>query len=131
MTTTTKTRTDTRNAAWGFYGTIERAGLDAERAWDAAFDAITDATDAHDPNCYGPEGVRDFLDSRSGRHFADEVSNALHSGMQLEAAISAATDRHMGWTISHREEKDYGIPAGTAYLTGWVQHYAITAEMDG
>lgn len=31
-----------------------------------------------------------FLDSSFGRHFADEVLNALHAGQVLAAAIDAA-----------------------------------------
>ena len=38
-----------------------------ETAWELAFTAIQDATGAHDKTCYGPEGVRDFLDSRDGQ----------------------------------------------------------------
>lgn len=127
MTTTTAPRA-TQNEAFGFFGTCTAAGLDAERAWALAFEAITDATGAHDENAYGPDGVRDFLDSRAGRHFADEVGNQMHSKKTLEAAITAATERHMGWKIDRRTSRDYGIPAGLPYLTGWVQHYAIEAE---
>ena len=129
MTTATSTL-KTRNPEWGFFGTIERAGESPETAWELAFEAIQDATGAHDENAYGPDGVRDFLDSRDGRHFADEVANALCAGLQLEAAISAATDRYLGWKIGRRQSRDTGIPAGLPYLTGMVQHYAIEAEFN-
>ena len=126
MTTTLKTQ----NPTWGFFGTIERAGESAETAWELAFTAIQDATGAHDGNAYGPEGVRDFLDSRDGRHFADEVANALSDGLQLEAAISAATDSYLGWKIPRRLSRTTGIPAGLPYLTGMVGHYAIEADLN-
>jgi hypothetical protein len=126
MTTTLKTQ----NPTWGFFGTIERAGESAETAWELAFTAIQDATGAHDGNAYGPEGVRDFLDSRDGRHFADEVANALSDGLQLEAAISAATDRYKTWTINRRLSRATGIPAGLPYLDGMVGHYAIEADLN-
>ncbi|MFN3297820.1 MAG: hypothetical protein ACK42S_14150, partial [Caldimonas sp.] len=53
----------TCNEAWGFYGST--AGFtDADAAWAIAFPAVAKATGAT------AEGVRDFLDSRHGRHFA-------------------------------------------------------------
>lgn len=126
MTTTTDLRSE--NTAWGFYGTMATMGQDPEAAWDIAFGAIQDATGAFDPNAFGPDAVRLFLDSRGGRHFADEVSNQLHAGLDLEPAIVAATNRHMAWKIDRQTERDYGIPAGLPYLIGWVQHFAIEAE---
>lgn len=127
---TTTATLPTQNAAWGFFGTCETAGLDAQRAWDIAFTAIQDATGARDPNAFGPDAVRLFLDSRGGRHFADEVRNQLHDGLDLEAAIVAATKRHMAWKIGRQTQRDTGIPAGLPYLTGWIQHHAIEAEMN-
>lgn len=119
---------ETQNPAFGFYGTIESGLEDAERAWEAAFEAITDATDAHDPNAFGPDGVRNFLDSRLGRHFADAVLDAMMTGLGITDAVERATKQHMAWTIGQRTEREDGIPAGLPYLTGWVQHFAIEAE---
>lgn len=46
-------------------------------------------------------GVRDFLDSRSGRHFADDVMGALQSGTADSAsAIKATIAKWQGWRIS-------------------------------
>jgi hypothetical protein len=45
--------------------------------------------------------VRVFLDSRLGRHFADEVANGLWKGEALESAIEGAITRWMGWRIAH------------------------------
>jgi hypothetical protein len=42
------------------------------------------------------EAIRDFLDSRHGRHFADDVANGLFEGLDLEAAIDATGERWMG-----------------------------------
>ena len=61
----------TRNEAWGFFGTMQAAGADPMQAWNAASAMIAAATDA------SPEGVRDFLDSRYGRHFADDVVDRI------------------------------------------------------
>ncbi|WP_333669624.1 hypothetical protein [Elioraea tepidiphila] len=72
----------TENTSWGFWGTMrERAAA----AWPIAFTAIHDATAAN------AEAVRTFLDSRHGRHFADEVSNHLHAGAGLADAIANAS----------------------------------------
>jgi hypothetical protein len=72
----------TNNTDWGFWGTI---GHEADRAtaWAMAMPAVMQAT-----GC--PEAaVRDFLDSRHGRHFADDVSNGLATGLGPEQAIEA------------------------------------------
>ena len=119
----------TRNAAFGFYGTIETAGLDAERAWDAAFEAIADETGADD-DAFGPEGIRGFLDSRLGRHFADAVVDGTMSGLDLTASIDRATERHMTWKVGRATERSEGIPARLPFLTGWIQHFAMIAEED-
>jgi hypothetical protein len=126
MTTTILT---TRNTDWGFWGTMSRsergAADSAAAAWQIAFRRITEATEA------APEGVRDFLDSRLGRHFADEVANGLCKGEALEPAIDAAIARWMSWRIDRRTEREDGIPRGLPYLTGWVTHFQLLDEMQG
>jgi hypothetical protein len=121
----TTTILPTRNESWGFWGTIsrsERRAVDSAVAWEIASRRIAEATKAT------PEGVRDFLDSRLGRHFADEVANGLWKGEALETAISAATARWMGWRIDRRTERKDGIPRGLPYLTGWVTHFQLLDE---
>jgi hypothetical protein len=88
---------------------------------------IAAATDA------SPEGVRDFLDSRHGRHFADDVMSALTDlgPYRLEEAIEVAVTRWQAWRISRQTSRDEGIPRGLPYLTGWVAHFGILAEADG
>lgn len=46
----------------------------------------------------------------------------------LAEAIDAATQRCMGWTIGRQTSKDYGIPRGLPYLTGFVVHAGLMAE---
>ena len=132
--TTATTPLKTRNPEWGFFGTIECAGESPETAWELAFTAIQDATGAHDENAYGPDGVRDFLDSRDGRHFADELAGIIATApgghITLRAAIEKAIARYNSWKICRRLSRDTGIPAGLPYLTGMVQHYAIQAELN-
>ncbi len=109
----------TQNDAWGFYGTMNEQ---ADAAWSLAMTAISDAT------CQPLESVRSFLDSRHGRHFADDVQNGLFAGATLSDAIEQATQRWMGWTIGRSTSKQYGIPKGLPYLTGFVIHCEIIEE---
>lgn len=120
--TSTATILETRNPHWGFFGTISRAGENPTDAWAIAFAGILDATLGSE------EGVRDFLDSRQGRHFADEVASQRAAGLDLAAAISAAIDRHQSWKIGDRASSEYGIPARLPYLTGWVAYFEIEAD---
>lgn len=71
-----------------------------------AMTAVADAT-GEDLN-----NVRAFLDSRHGRHYADEVHNGLYVGKTLRDDIDAATQKWMGWTIGRQTSKDYGILRG-------------------
>ncbi len=109
----------TQNEAWGFWGTMNDQ---AQTAWPIAMTTISDAT-------YQPlDSVRTFLDSRHGRHFADDVLNGLHAGLNLQDAIHAATQRWMGWTIGRLTSKRHGIRKGMPYLTGFVIHCEIIEE---
>ena len=116
---TDRTILPTENTAWGFWGTM---GEHAAAAWPVAFAAIHDAT------ATDPASVRAFLDSRHGRHFADEVTNHLHAGRSLAEAIAAATATWMGWRIGRRTSRETGIPAGLPYLTGFVIGEGIAAD---
>ena len=108
-----------RIKAWGFFGTMNDS---AAAAWPVAMTAISDAT-------FQPlESVRLFLDSRHGRHFADDVLNEMLRGHTIQQAIDAAVTRWMGWMISRQTSKDYGIPKGLPYLTGFVIHCEVTDE---
>ena len=53
---------------YGFWGSMGDA---AETAWALALPAIVTATGCEE------DEVRDFLDSRYGRHFADTIENQL------------------------------------------------------
>lgn len=132
--TTATTTLQTRNPEWGFFGTIERAGESAETVWPIAFEAIQDATGAHDEKAYGPEGVRDFLDSRDGRHFADQLASIIATApgghITLQSAIAKTIEKYQTRKIGRSQSRETGIPAGLPYLTGMVQHYAIAADMN-
>ena len=110
----------TQNDAWGFWGAMNEQ---ANAAWPLAMTAISQATGE------SLDAVRIFLDSRHGRHFADDVHNGLYAGASLPDAIHTATQRWMGWTIGRSTSKQYGIPKGLPYLTGFVIHCEICDEM--
>ena len=109
-----------RNQEWGFYGTINHHGV-PEIAWPIAINVINDAT------TLPPDAVAAFLDSRHGRHFADDISNELAAGKPLADAIEAATTRWMAWRIDTRTAHETGISRGLPYLTGYVIHAEIEA----
>jgi hypothetical protein len=119
-TMTDRTILPTENPARGFRGTM---GERATQAWPIAFAAIHDAT------ATDADAVRAFLDSRHGRHFADEVANHLHTGSSLSDAIAKATATWMGWRIGRRLARETGIPIGLPYLTGFVISEGIAAEL--
>ena len=111
----------TNNTDWGFYGTIRHHAEPAE-AWSLAMEAIRLTT-----GC--PEAaVRDFLDSRHGRHFADDVANGLFDGLDIKPAIDAAVWRWMGWRIDRRIERQHGVPRGLPYLMGLVTFHESNGQ---
>lgn len=74
------------------------------------------------------EAVRDFLDSRHGRHLADDVANGLSQGLALEDAVEAAVTRWMSWRIGRKTARETGIPEGLPYLTGFVTDCEIALD---
>ena len=105
-----------QNKVFGYFGTMNEQ---ADAAWPIAMTAISDAT-------YQPlESVRLFLDSRHGRHLADDVRNELLRGHTIQQAIDATVARWMGWSIGRQTSKQFDIPKGLPYLTGFVIHCEI------
>ena len=120
-----------RNPDHGFFGTLttcpERDRRSVE-VWVLASTLIAKAIRATTEE--EMIGIRDFLDSRMGRHFADDVvGNMVGCKIDSETAIRSAIRRWQDWRISRQTERDEGIPEGLPYLTGWVQHFAIAASM--
>jgi hypothetical protein len=110
----------TENESWGFWGTMENQ---AAEAWHIALPTIVQATGV------SPAGGRAFLDSRHGRHFADSVRSQLYHGASLPQAIEAAITQWMAWRIDRCTAKDYGIPRGLSYLTGFATHCEILLDV--
>ena len=58
-------------------------------------------------------GIRDFLDSHMGRHFADDVvGNMMGCTIDIETAIASAIRRWQDWRISPRPSAATGSPQG-------------------
>ena len=121
-----------RNTGYGLSGTITATPLrdrTSDAFWTLAFGRIVAGAD-----CRGEierEGVRDFLDSRMGRHFADEVVDRMARGTPAERALDETVADWCRQRISRATERHEGIPAGLPALVGWVQHFAICAEAEG
>ena len=128
---TTHPSLPSRNEDFGFFRSLTVCPQRDRRStevWALASTLIADAirADSEDEMI----GIRDFLDSRMGRHFADDVvGNMTGCNIGPEPAIASAIRRWQGWRISRKTERDEGIPAGLPYLTGWVQHFSIAAAM--
>ncbi|MBU3890102.1 hypothetical protein [Methylosinus sp. KRF6] len=98
--------------------------IEPEPLWAAASLAIAAAT-----RC-DAEDVRIFLDSKSGRHFSDDVMNGLSQGKGPETAIAAAIERWMSWRIGRATSRETGIPEGLPYLVGYVAFSGICEEVE-
>ena len=109
----------TQNEAWGFWGTM---GGHASAVWPIAMTQISDVTG--EPL----ESVRNFLDSKQGRHFADAVQDGLASHLSIEAAVAQAIAKWMDWKIGRITSSETGIPSGLPYLTGFVIQAQIFEE---
>jgi hypothetical protein len=121
-----------RNEDYGFFRTMTVCPLrdrPSAEVWMLASGMIAKAirADSEDEII----GIRDFLDSRMGRHFADDViGNMMGCNIGLEPAITSTIRRWQDWRISRQTERDEGIPTGQPYLNGWVQHFAVAAATE-
>ena len=122
-----------RNEDHGFFGSLTSCPQRDRRSADvwalaSTLIAVAISADSEDEMI----GIRDFLDSRMGRHFADDViGNMTGCGIDSETALKSAIRTWQDWRISRRTEREEGIPEGLPYLTGWVQHFAVIASMEG
>ena len=147
----TTTILPTTNQAWGYWGSMGYTTADQSQAWALATTAIAKATDGTpeavrhattaSPLLNADRRLRDVLDSRQGRHFADAEpapaigprgqakASEIFNGRTLAEAVDAAVATWMAWKIDKQTQREYGIPRGLPYLTGWVIHHQIQAEM--
>ena len=84
-------------ARYGFYGTMTicpERDCTSDTLWTLACTLIAEAINAQEEA--EMIGIRDFLDSKMGRHFADEVIDAMRSGKtSTKAALDATIDTWM------------------------------------
>ena len=120
-----------RNKDYGFFRTLTvcpQRDRPSDEVWALASTLIARAIRATTEE--ERIGIRDFLDGRIGRHFADDVvGNMVGCKIDSETAIRSAIRTWQDWRISRQLERDEGIPSGLPYLTGWVQHFAVAASM--
>lgn len=118
-----------RNPDHGFFGTLTICPQRDRRSvevWVLASTLIATAIRATSED--ERIGIRDFLDSPMGRHFADDVVSCMVGrNIDCETAINSAIRTWQDWRISRQTEREEGIPVGLPYLTGWVQHFAVAA----
>lgn len=108
----------TTNKAYGFFGTVSTAAQSdgvADLAWSIAVPTIAEATGEDF------ETVAKFLDSRSGRQFADDVMGAVDASDSMEACVAAAVAKWQRWSVSGRTLRLHDVPAGTNYLAAFVR----------
>lgn len=101
-----------KNTGAAFYATM---GTRAEAAWPLAMARIAEAT--------GKKGseIRDFLDSKHGRIFADELCDRLYGGMELTTAIDHTVARWMSRRTSHDFVRAYRVRLGIPMLIAFIE----------
>ncbi len=115
MTTTTIRQTSTATP-WGFFGTAPIARRRA--AASAILAAVPEA---------GEAGVRAFLDSDQGRHFAEVIDMLIADGQPQEHAIATAVEGFKAMRIDRRQATIFRLREGDPYLDGWVRHHTANA----
>ena len=95
-----------RNEDYGFFRTLTvcpQRDRRSSEVWSLASRLIAEAihADSEDEMI----GIRDFLDSRMGRHFGDDVvGNLTGCNIGLEAAIASAIRRWQDWRIDRKTD---------------------------
>lgn len=100
----------TTNEHYGFYGTFSLYNNGtAATAWDSAVKKLEAAT-GHEQ-----ENIGAWLDTRTGRHFADQVISNVKMGSELNAAIDKTIEK---WNKFHQNphHRNNGAPACATYL---------------
>jgi hypothetical protein len=109
----------TQNEAWGFWGTMNEH---ASAAWPLAMTAISDATSQ----------PLESVGSSSTAATDATLRTTSRTGCTRASPGGRDQRRHptwMGWTIGRQTSKQYGIPRGLPYLTGFVIHCEIAEEV--
>jgi hypothetical protein len=87
----------TQNTDWGFYGTINTAIGFKEKTTDKIWNAMAGKIKALYPQCTDEQAV-DFLDSRIGRHLADDIGVNIgnRKSTKILLAIKNMPTEYMG-----------------------------------
>jgi len=105
----------TENESWGFYGTLSQSMPDTVQMndiWVAAFKAFLEVYPGIDSKV-----VREFLDSKGGRHFADSImDSAVAKGdpSKVGKAVKAALRGGEGAWVAKELARMAGTPMGVA-----------------
>ncbi len=97
----------TKNQEWGFWGTSILNGYDAELTWDTTSHFLAENFDLT------PEQTREVLDSRFGRHLADELSfiKSEERGIAKGPSSAKAISKHLIALIADKGWHDCFINA--------------------
>ena len=91
----------TENKDWGFWGTSDCNGYDAELTWNAASTFLMTEFELN------AEQARDVLDSRFGRHLADDLSFIENGKGESKGPIStAAINKHLTLRVADQGLRD-------------------------
>mgnify|MGYP007088348405 CR=1 FL=1 len=91
----------TENETWGFWGTSVSSGYDAALAWNTVSRFLATGFDLT------PEQTRDILDSRFGRHLADDLSGIDNGAGFACGPISAeGITRYLTGRAAYRSWRD-------------------------
>ena len=91
----------TANEEWGFHGTSKQNGYDVSLTWPVTSQFIAKEFDLN------PTQTRDVLDSKFGRHLADDYSFIINGKGNAAGPISeAAIKRHLQDRVSDKGWRD-------------------------
>lgn len=91
----------TANQEWGFWGTSKANGYDAELTWDTTSRFLAENFDL------SPEQARNVLDSRFGRHLADDLSFIEgEPGIAKGPSSAKAVSKHLASRITDKGWRD-------------------------
>lgn len=111
------TTVKTRNEYYGFYGTIHLALASADESWSMAIEKIAELT-GHEH-----EDIGAWLDTKGGRHIADNVIDRLNN-TDLNSAIDEAVNKWNGFRLTGEHRRN-GAPACATYLQAEIAMIAM------
>lgn len=111
----------TQNREYGFYGTCTLRGQDADALWQAAVCGLISPIAP-------AEVVAVFLDTRHGRHFADDVVQQVEDCVATDEAVAHTAARWNQWRLGRELARGTHLPASVPYLAGLMEIIALEME---